>query len=455
MAFTALESRIFGGMFGSREAAELFSDEALVRLWCRVEVALAEAQAELGIVSETAVAEIARRMPGVAVDLDRLRLGTERVGYPILPLIELLEEALGPEAGGQLHWGATTQDIMDTAQALQMADLHDIVARDLGALSGALATLADRHRGLAMVGRTHGQHAVPITLGYKFAVWLSEVERHRRRWAEMRPRIAVGQLSGAGGTLASLGPEGLKVRQSMCQRLGLSTPPVTWHTARDGLAEMGSTLGLIAGTCGKLALEVATLQRNEIGELSEGFETGRGSSSTMPQKRNPITSEVMIAQSAFIRHQVPLLTYAMTGIHERATGEWQVEWIVFPELAVMSAGLLQNAISLLKNMVIDEAAIRRNLSLTGGLIVSERVMMALAPHVGRQEAHRIVYRASAEAINRGEPLIDALRSTPEIIGRFTEAELRELLDPAGYTGNAEAFVDAALEELAQGVGEGS
>lgn len=446
MPFTAAESAIFGAMFGDPEAAAIFSDEALVRLWCQVEGALAEAEASFGIIPQEMAHRIAMCTASAEIDLARLGAGTNLVGYPILPLIEILEEEIGPEAGAYLHWGATTQDIMDSALALQMVKLHQLIERHLGTLTERLAEAASRYRDLPMVGRTHGQHAVPITLGYKFAVWLDELARHRNRLRDMRPRIGVGQLSGAAGTLASLGSEGLRVRQEMCRRLGLKAPTVGWHTARDSLAELGSVLGLVAGTLGKMALEVAALQRNEIGELSEGFTTGRGSSSTMPQKRNPISSEVMIAQSAFVRHQVPLLTYAMTGVHERAMGEWQVEWIVFPQISVMSVGLLKNAICLLENLVVNGDAMRRNLDITLGLIASERVMMALATYVGRQEAHRLVYAASAQAIDQEILFIDALRAQPKIVDHLPDEQLVSLLDPTTYTGSAGLFVDAILEQ---------
>lgn len=447
MAFTVLESKLYAGMFGDEETAAVFSDAAVVSRWCRIEIALAEAQAALGIIPDEAARRIAERVRPEAVDLDRLRQGTERVGYPILPLVEILDEMVGPEAGGHLHWGATTQDIMDTALALQMVDVHRIAGRELRSLRRLLAQAARRYRDIPMAGRTHGQQAVPTTLGYKLAVWLSEVDRHLRRWEDLGSRIGFGQLSGAVGNLASLGSAGLPVRDEMCRRLGLKPPTIAWHTARDSLAETGSIFGLIAGTLGKMAQEVANLQRNEIAELSEGFQPGRGSSSTMPQKRNPITSEVMVAQAAYVRQQVPLLTYAMTGLHERAMGEWQVEWIVFPEIAVMSVGLLKNAVSLVGSLVVHEEAMRRNLGLTRGLIVAERVMMALAPHVGRQAAHHLVYAASAKTIENGVELADALLAEPEIARHLSREQLRQLLEPTHYTGNAAAFVDAVLDEL--------
>ncbi len=439
-----LESRIFHPMFGDADAAQIFSDERLVAYWCRTEVALAQAEAEFGVIPAAAADAIARGVRAEKVDLGRLSEGTLRVGYPILPLVRLLEEMVGPQAGEHLHWGATTQDIMDTAVALQLQDLHRMVAALLAQMGALLAKRVRTYESTPMAGRTHGQQAVPITLGFKFGVWLDEIRRHQERWRELEGRIGFGQLSGAAGTLASLGAVGLRVRARMCEILGLKTPPISWHSARDTLAEVVSVLGLVAGTLGKMASEVAILQRNEIAELSEGFLPDRGSSSTMPQKRNPITSEAMVAQAAFIRQQVPLLTYAMTAVHERATGEWQVEWIVLPEVGVMAVGLLKNGVSLLEHLVVDEEAMRRNLSLTGGLIVAERVMMALAPYLGRQAAHEAVYAASAQAIDQRRPLQDVLGENEAVAQHLPPGELQTLLDPAGYLGNAPEFAEAAL-----------
>ncbi|MDA8345660.1 MAG: adenylosuccinate lyase family protein [Thermaerobacter sp.] len=431
-------------MFGDEGAARIFSDERVVEYWCRAEVALAQAEAELGVIPRAAAEAITRSVRPEKVDLERLAEGTLRVGYPILPLVRILEEMVGAEAGEHIHWGATTQDIMDTAVALQMQDLHRMVAGLLDQLGDLLAERVRRHKSTPMPGRTHGQQAVPITLGLKFGVWLDEIRRHRERWREIAGRIGFGQLSGAAGTLASLGAMGPRVQERMCNILGLKAPPIGWHSARDTLAEIVSVLGLVAGTLGKMAGEVAALQRNEIAELSEGFLPDRGSSSTMPQKRNPITSETMVAQAAYIRQQVPLLTYAMTAVHERATGEWQVEWIVLPEVGVMAVGLLKNAISLLEHLVVDEEAMLRNLSLTRGLIVAERVMMALASHLGRQASHELVYAASARAIDERRPLLEVLGENGAVTRHLSPSGLAELLDPTAYLGNAPHFAEAAL-----------
>ena len=444
MAFTVLESRIFGSMFAEEEATRIFGDDALVNLWCEVEVALASAEAEEGVIPQEVARTIRERIVAQRVDMDRLRRETALVGYPILPLVHILEEMVGDEAGEYLHWGATTQDIMDTALALQLGQLRELVATRLVRLGDSLVAILEQYGDLPMVGRTHGQHAVPITFGLKLAVWLDELGRHLDRWTELRERTGYGQLSGAAGTLASLGQAGPSVRERMCRHLNLKPPVIGWHTARDVVAEVASLLGLLAGTLGKMAAEVATLQRNEIAEVSEGFEPGRGSSSTMPQKRNPITSEVMVAQAAYVRQQVPLLTYAMTAVHERATGEWQLEWIVLPEIGVMSAGLLHNACSLVDNLGVHPQAMRRNLGLTQGLVVSENVMMKLAPFVGRQEAHRLLYRLSARAVEENRGLVDVLLECEEVTRHLDRASLQTLVDPTEYLGESNRSVGAVV-----------
>jgi 3-carboxy-cis,cis-muconate cycloisomerase len=288
MASLVLESKLFSNMFGTLAMRAIFSDETLVQRYLDVESALARVQARLGIIPEQASKEIESRCNVVNVDFERLRARTEVVGYPILPLVEQLTEWCQGNAGQYCHWGATTQDIMDTADVLQIRDALALVRAELEAVGSALASLAQKHKRTPMAGRSHLQHALPITFGYKCAVWLSSMDRHLKRLDELSRRVLVVEFSGAAGTLASLGKEGLRVQEALARELRLSPPDITWHTARDNLAEASALLALISATLGKIGYDVMLMMQSEVGEVYEPFVLGRGASSTMPQKRNPI-----------------------------------------------------------------------------------------------------------------------------------------------------------------------
>ena len=287
MPSTVFDSALFRDMFGTTEMRAVFSDEALVGRYLETEAALARAQARAGVVPQSAAAAISAAAQAVVINFDKLRQETEIVGYPILPLVHQLSEAAG-EAGRYVHWGATTQDIMDTANVLQIRSALGIVARDLGEVRDRLADLARKYRDTPMAGRTHLQQALPITFGYKAAVWLSSIDRHIERVEQALPRILVGQFAGAAGTLASIGKGGLEMQKFFCEELGLRQPATTWHVARDGFAEAVTLLGLITGTLGKIATDIMMMSATEFGEVSEPFVPGRGASSTMPQKQSDI-----------------------------------------------------------------------------------------------------------------------------------------------------------------------
>ena len=443
MPSSVYDSAIFRDMFGTPAMRAVFSDEALAQRYVDVEVALARAEAKVGVIPIDAADAIAKAAATLVTDLPRLKAETDIVGYPIIGIVHQLAKAAG-EAGGFVHWGATTQDIMDTATVLQIRDAFVLVEADLVAIERALAGLAAKHRDTVMAGRTHLQHALPITFGFKAAVWLSMIRRHRERLAQLRPRVLVVQFSGAAGTLASLGDKGLEVQAALAAELGLAQPDITWHVARDGLAEAGAFLGLVTGSLAKIAVDVMLMMQTEIGEAFEPFVPGRGSSSTMPQKRNPISCEMIVALAKAVRAQVGLLLDAMATDHERATGPWHLEWIAVPEAFIAAAGALAQARFMLEGLIVEPAAMRRNLDLTGGLISAEAVMMALAPHTGRGAAHDLVYACCRAAIEQGTPLIDQLAKSPEITRHFDTAGLARLVDPANYLGVAGQMVDRML-----------
>jgi 3-carboxy-cis,cis-muconate cycloisomerase len=444
MSSTVFDSILYRDMFGTAEMRAIFSDTGFLARCLDVEAALARAQAGLGMIPAAAASEISAKAKPAILDLERLRRETEVVGYPILPLVKQLAAACAGEAGRYVHWGATTQDIMDSALVLQLRAALDLVETELAAVSAALEALARRYRDTLMAGRTHLQQALPITFGFKAAVWRAPIERHRERLAQLRPRVLVGQFGGAAGTLASLGDQGLAVRAALMRELGLSEPAITWHVARDGLAEAVLFAGLVTGSLAKIATDVMLMMATELGEAFEPFEHGRGGSSTMPQKRNPISSELIVACAKLVRQHGALMLDAMVQDFERATGPWHAEWIALPESFVATAGALRQAKLMLAGLTVDAARMTRNLGMTSGLIVAEAVMMGLAPKLGRQAAHDIVYDACRAAAESGRALLEVLVENPQVSAHFGRSELERLLDPRNYLGSAGAMVDRSL-----------
>jgi 3-carboxy-cis,cis-muconate cycloisomerase len=443
MPSTPFDSAIFRDAFGAPAMRAVFSDEAAVRRWVEVEVALAAAEAHAGVIPGEAAEAIRAAARPEAIDLAKLKAETDLVGYPIVGVVHQLAKQAG-EAGRYVHWGATTQDIMDTATVLQVREALGLIEADLAAIDAALAALAAKHRQTVMAGRTHLQHALPVTFGYKAAVWLAMVRRHRQRLAELRPRVLVGQFAGAAGTLASLGDKGLAVHDALMDELGLARPEAPWHVARDGLAETVAFLGLVTGSLAKIATDVMLLMQTEVAEAFEPFVAGRGSSSTMPQKRNPISCEYIVAAARIVRGHVGLMLDAMAADHERATGPWQLEWVAIPEAFLAAGGALRQSRFMLEGLTVDAGRMRRNLDLTGGLIVAEAVMMALAQHTGRGTAHDLVYGACRAALDKGTTLLAELEHLPEVTRHLDGARLAELTDPVNYLGSAPAMIDRVL-----------
>jgi 3-carboxy-cis,cis-muconate cycloisomerase len=449
MSSTVFDSAIFRDAFGAPAMRAIFCDDAVIARYVEVEVALARAEASVGVIPKDAAEAIARKARAEAIDVAKLKAETDLVGYPIVGVVHQLAAQCG-EAGRYLHWGATTQDVMDTATVLQIRDALALVEADLDAIAVALAGLAKKHRGTVMAGRTHLQHALPVTFGYKAAVWLGAVERHRQRLQQLRPRVLVGQFAGAAGTLASLGDKGPAVHDALMAELRLGRPSTPWHVSRDGVAEAVTLLGLLTATLAKIATDVLLLMQTEVGEVFEPFVAGRGSSSTMPQKRNPISCELIVAAAKIVRQHVGLMLDAVVADHERATGPWQVEWAAVPEAFIATAGALSHARFMLEGLIVDPVRMRRNLDLSGGLIVAEAVMMELARHVGRQQAHDLVYDACRAALAQGSTLLAELAGRREVTRYLDAKRLAALTDPANYLGSTASVVDRVLSPRRKG-----
>ncbi|KAL4789476.1 L-Aspartase-like protein [Aspergillus venezuelensis] len=443
---SAIDSSIFRTLFGTEEIRKVFDDEAYITRCVEAEAALARAQSKCNVIPSHIGEMVTSKAQASNLDMDRLRRETEIVGYPILPLVRQLSAACGEEGGKYVHWGATTQDIMDLASVLQMKAGLDIVERLLDEIIVTLRGLSVRYRDTPMAGRTHLQHALPVTFGYKCAVWLSGFQRHQQRLAQLRERTLLVQFGGAAGSLASLGEgdDGLRVRKALAEELGLSDPPITWHVARDGVAEITNYLALLGGSMGKLALDIIIMSSNELGEVSEPFVPHRGASSTMPQKRNPISSEVILAASKVLRSNAGLVLDGMVADFERASGPWHLEWVAVPESFVLAVGALEQTRFALGGLVVHEKSMLDNLHSTKGLIVAEAVMMGLAPFVGRQRAHDIVYEACRESIENGCSLEEELLKRREVTEKMPADKVKSLCDPVNYLGASGRMVDDVL-----------
>lgn len=444
MPSTLLDSAVFRDIFTTPAMREVFSDENRVQKYLDFEKALAVAQARLKIIPQEACDEIVKHCDGKEYDMAKLKEATERIGYPVLPVVQQLVKLCKDGLGEWSHWGATTQDITDTATVLVLREALDIVEKEIDGISDALAALAKKYRDTPMAGRSNLQQAVPITFGYKVATMLAGFERHKERLAQLKKRLLVVEFGGAAGTLSSLGKEGLKCQEELAKELKLGQPVATWHTVRDCIAEVGCFLGLVTGSCGKIAFDVKLLMQTEVEEVYEPFHEGRGSSSTMPQKRNPISSVYITAQVAIVKQLVAALLEAMIEDHERATGPWEIEWITLPEIFMLTAGALAQTKFVVSGLQVNEKKMRENIDITKGLVMSEAVMMGLGPTLGRNKAHDMVYDVCRLVVKTGRPLIDLLVEDKEISKHATRAELEKMVDPANYLGVAGEMVDRVL-----------
>lgn len=444
MAASIIDSSIFQGIFTTDAMRHVWSDENRTAKYLEIERALAIVQGRLGLIPQEAADEIVRHCRLEEIDMARLREQTERIGYPILGVVTQLNQLCRDQLGEYVHWGATTQDITDTATVLQIREALELVDGELAAIAAAMAKLAQEHRLTPMIGRSNLQQAIPVTFGYKMAGLLSAVLRHRERLAQLKERVLVGEFAGAAGTLASLEKGAMETQAGLCAELGLKQPAIAWHTIRDNIAETGALLGLIGGTLGKLSMDVKLMMQTEVGEVFEPYHHGRGSSSTMPQKRNPIASCYIHAAISVVRQHAAALMDAMVADHERSTGPWEIEWIVLPEAFCLIAGALKQSRAVVEGLEVDAAAMRRNIDLTGGLVMSEAVMMGLGPYIGREFAHDLVYDLCRESLTRRVPLIDLLAEHPQIKRHVGRAELERMLDPAHYLGQSGVMVDRVL-----------
>jgi 3-carboxy-cis,cis-muconate cycloisomerase len=443
MTFSALDSALLGPLFVTDDMRECFSDLARLRAMLAAEAALARAEARLGLVPEDLAAAIEAIPPG-ELDLAALGQGTVLSGVPTIPFVKAVQARLPPALERGFHKGATTQDILDTALVLQLRDALALVAADLDAILAGLSRLARAHRETPCVGRTYGQHAAPLTFGYKAAVWLAGIAEAAGRLPEIRARLLVASLSGPVGTLAGLGPQGPAVLAGFAAELGLGAAPIAWHARRGRMAEAGCWLAQLLGALGKMATDLAHLASTEVGEVAEPYVPGRGGSSAMPHKRNPVSCTVILAAHAAAPGHAATLLQAMAAAHERPAGLWHAEWHALPSLFGLASGALREARGLAEGLEVDAARMRANLDITRELLFADAAAARLGPSLGREAAHGLVERAAAMVRDSGQPLSAVLAGLPEVREAGLDLSAAFTLDTA--IAAAAGWVEPAIRE---------
>ena len=442
----ALDSDIFGPLFSDSGIAGLFDDKACLRAMLEVEGALARVEANLGVVPASAGERISKICKTAVLDAQQIGQDTQRDGVPVISLVKALREAVGEEAAPFVHWGATTQDIIDTATVLQIRSAIRIMEQRLVALIDRFAELADRYRTTVMAGRTHGQQALPISFGIKAAGWLAPLLRHRNRLAAQGVGLLQLQFGGAAGTLAALGENGLAVMQGLAQELSLNLPIMPWHSQRDGFGEFAGWLSMLTASLAKIAQDIILLAQNEIGEVMESDGGDRGGSSSMPQKRNPIVSELIIAAARTNASLLSAMHNAMIQEHERATHGWQIEWLTLSQMILLTGGALKNALFLSQNLKINEARMRQNLDRSNYLVLAEAAVQALTAEIPRTDAHALVKGACEVASAKDLSLIDVVRQQFGEIAPKNKIDWEALAKPENYLGQTQHFIDRVLEQ---------
>ena len=442
-------NQLFDAYFTARDMREVFCDQGRVQAMLDFEAALARAEARVGLIPQTAVAPIEAACQAGHYDFAALGEAIATAGNSAIPLVKALGKQIAAndaEAERYVHLGATSQDVMDTGLVLQLRQALALIESDLAQLGDTLATQATRYVATPLAGRTWLQHATPVTLGMKIAGWLGAVTRSRQRLQELKPRLLVLQFGGASGTLAALGAQAMPIAEALAGELQLTLPDQPWHTQRDRLVEFGSVLGLIAGSLGKLGRDISLLMQTEAGEVFEPSAPGKGGSSTMPHKRNPVGAAVLIGAATRVPGLLSTLFSAMPQEHERSLGLWHAEWETLPEICCLVSGSLKQALLVTQGLEVDADRMARNLDLTQGLVLAEAVSIVLAQRVGRDTAHHLLEQCCKRAVAEQRHLRAVLGDEPQVTAELSAAELDHLLDPAHYLGQAHTWVERAVAE---------
>jgi 3-carboxy-cis,cis-muconate cycloisomerase len=434
-------------LFGAEPVQQIFSDRSRLQRMLDFEAALAKAEAKVGVIPQSAVAPIQAKCQADLFDLTALAKAAANAGNLAIPLVKQLTALVGAgdkSASGFVHWGAASQDAIDTGLVLQLRDALDFIELAATELCAILANLAKQHRNTPVVARTWMQHAVPTLFGLQVAGWLDALNRHRSRLRELRQRLLVMSFGGAAGTLATLGDKGLEVTKALAEELNLALPDMPWHSHRDRVAEVATTLALCTGTLGKIARDIALQMQTEISEVFEPAAENRGGSSTMPHKRNPVSAAVALAAAIRVPGLASTMLAAMVQEHERGLGGWHAEWETLPEIVQLTAGSFHHMIEAVKGLEVRPDRMLQNLEETQGLIFAEAAMMALAKHIGRDVAHKLMDEASHRAIAEHRHLRSVLVEDAAVTKYIPASEIDSLFDPLSYVGVAQQFIDRVL-----------
>ncbi len=441
---------LLGPFFASAKMRALLSDKSTLQRMLDVEAALAAAEASARVIPRTAVAPITAACNAKRYDLDAIGAAAANAGNLAIPLVKALTAEVAKrnkEAARFVHWGATSQDIIDTATVLALREAAALLDRDLIRAIKGFASLAKKHRKTVMPGRTWLQQALPTTLGLKAAEYAASLSRARTRIGEAVFDASVLQFGGAAGTLAALGGKGTAVARALGKELALAVPPAPWHAHNDRIVHAASAIAIAIGECGKIARDVSLLMQTEIGEVFEPAGAGRGGSSTMPQKRNPVLSAQILTAANIAPNLVSSLLSGLVQEQERGLGGWQASWLTLPQLLLIASGAFERTAELANGLEVDKARMRANLNLSNGALMAEAVQFALGQKLGRMEAHELLAKASKQSATQNRHLKEVLREMPEVSRRLTPKKLDEIFDPARYLGEAEKFIDATLAAI--------
>lgn len=442
-----MDAPLFKGLTSTPAMREIFQANGLVQAWLDVEAALAEAQAEIGMIPAEAAAAIRTKADAKLIDIARVQAHGKETAHTLLGVLREYRANLGDPHQTWLHYGATTQDILDSATMLTLARAHAEIGRQLDDVVDVLLHLMTRHRDTLAVARSHGNHALPFTFGLKVAGWLDEMDRNRDRWRELRARCLVGNLSGAIGTFAAWGDQGLDLQQRACRILGLGVPRTWWHAQRDRLAELLNALSLIAGTSARIAQEIYVSCMTEIGELAEAYTHDTVGSSTMPHKLNPIGSEWVRSLATIVQGNAAVMDRLMTPLNERDGSVWRAEWVTVPETFCLAGAMLAQLHKVLSGLRVNEKRMRANLDQLKGVLLSERVMFVLARSMPLGDAHEVIHAISLKALEEDKPMLDLLLADARVAKACDRTELEAALKPENYTGLSAVIVDALAREV--------
>lgn len=447
MACNMLDSSLYRNSFSTPVMREIFDDKQIIKNILEIEAALAATQGEMGLIPKEAADEICKQAAEGNLDIPGIEAEIIRVGHSLVPILHAFEKVCKDNLGEYVHMGATTQDIIDTAFMMCMKKGVEVIYKDMLEIEVLMADMAEKYRDTVMAGRSHTQQALPITFGYKVAVWASEHRRNIERLEACMARCFVGEMAGAVGTMAGFGPEGLEVCRRTIERLGLTVPDVAWHTSRDRIAEICTTLTIIAYSFGKMGAELAMLQMTEIGEVAEGFVKGSVGSSTMPHKRNPNTLESLTMLARLIKGNMDAAIESMFCAHERDGALWKIEWKAANEVVILAGSSAMRAKKVFAGLTVNAKKMRENLDIQRGLMQSEGIMLALGEKIGKQTAHGIVYQISMDTFEQNADFCEMLLKNEIVAANMTEEEIRRILDPEGYVGLSGEIVDQVVANV--------